>query len=207
MKKIIGVLLVAATLVSSTFALSLSLGGRGLAGGRLDTVQNIKTNKGEGLSFGGGAYVHAELFGGLGAQAEANFVVNKLPSGDKLTLIDMPIMAWYSLDLFDLFEIGLGVGPNFSNIFTDFTKLVNDIPDIKNANTWNTGIAVGANFKIFFNKHIGLVLGANGVFDFTKNQFFEALAATDKKEAFFGNSADGKRKEIYGTLGLEFKLF
>ena len=210
MKKLLGVLIVAATLVSSTFAVGLSLGGRGLMGGRLDTVQNLKTNKGEGLSYGGGAYVNLELFAGLGAQAEANFVANKLPSGNTITLIDLPIMGWYSLNLFDLFEIGLGVGPNFSNTFTDFSTLISDPPTKKNVegvSTWNTGIAVGANFKIHFGKHWGLVLGANAVFDLTTNEIFKALGSQDVKNQLFGNSQDGKRKEIYGTIGVDIRLF
>ena len=212
MKKLLGILIVATTLISSTFAFSLSVGGRGLVGGRLDTIKNAGQDNGAGLSLGGGVNAHLELFGGLGAQAEANFVVNKLPGGN-ITLVDLPVMGWYQLDLFkDTIAIGFGIGPNFSNIFTDLNTLVKDVPNIKDESKWNTGLAIGAAFKIFFGekKHVGLVLGANAVFDFTANEFFNALAqpgGENKKNALFGDSADGKRKEIYGTIGLEWRFF
>ena len=217
MKKLLGILIVATTLISSTFAFSLSVGGRGLVGGRLDTIKNAGQDNGAGLSLGGGVNAHLELFGGLGAQAEANFVVNKLPAGN-ITLIDLPVMGWYQLDLFkDTIAIGFGIGPNFSNIFTDFSSLVknmpgstpNDVAAVDGKQTWNTGLAIGANFKIFFGekRHFGVVLGANAVFDFTSNEFFNALAAENKTNAFFGDSEDGKRKEIYGTIGIEWRFF
>ena len=214
MKKLLGILIVATTLISSTFAFSLAVGGRGLVGGRLDTIQNAAQTKGAGLSLGGGVNVNLELFGGLGAQAEANFVNNTLADGNtKVTLVDLPIMAWYQLNLFkDTIGIGFGIGPNFSNIFTDFNTLVKDVPNLNDKNKWNTGLAIGAAFKIFFGekKHVGLVLGANAVFDFTANEFFNALSqpgGENKKNALFGNSEDGKRKEIYGTIGLEWRFF
>ena len=199
MKKILSVLIIAATMITSSFALGLSLGGRGLIGGNIDNVKTAVKSKGEGLVYGGGAFVNLEIFGGLGVQAEANFVSNQIGGEKNINMVDIPLMAWYNLNLFDIFSIGLGAGVNFSTITN------NVFHDIKNINTWNTGLAVGANIKFYFNKHFGIVLGANGVFDFTKRSNEEiATDVMNGQEAKFLNT---ERQSIYGTLGAEFKLF
>lgn len=199
MKKLLGVLIIAATMISSTFALGLSLGGRGLIGGNLDTVKNAVKAKGEGLVYGGGAFVNLELFGGLGVQAETNFVSSQVGGDKNINMVDIPVMAWYNLNLFDVVSIGLGAGVNFGTITNDFIK------DVQSINTWKTGLAIGANFKIYFNKHFGIVLGANGVFEFSKrsNEAIADNVVNGQQAKFF----DTERQSVYGTLGAEFKLF
>ena len=199
MKKILGILIIAATMISSSFALGLSIGGRGLIGGNIDKIQNATKTKGEGLVYGGGAYVNLEVLGGLGVQAEANFVSNQVGSSENINLVDIPLMLWYNFDVFDVVSFGLGAGVNFSTITN------NVFQDIKNFNTWNTGLAAGANFKVFFNKHFGLVLGVNGVFDFTKRSNEDIAAdVVNGQDAKFINT---ERQAVYGTLGAEFRLF
>ena len=206
MKKLLGVLLVATTLVASTFALDLSIGGRGLIGGNVGKVAEVGTNKGEGLVAGGGVYVNLGLFGGLGVQAEANFVSNKISTrknGDKTegytltpcNLVDVPVYLWYNFDIAKL-AIGGGLGVNFSAV----TQHVLEAAKMKDM--WKVGFAVGANVKFYFNNHFGLVLGANGVFDFLPT---EVILTNGTKEYLFAD--DGYRKSIYGTVGAEFKLF
>ena len=209
MKKLLGVLIIAATMISSTFALGLSIGGKGLMGGRLDTLTssaesvtkdfNSAMNK---LTYGGGAYVNAELFWGLGAQAEVNFVHNKLTG---INYLDIPLMGWWELNFFDRFKIGLGGGLNLSRIINKTDSFAGVTQDLKNMSKWNQGIAVGANLKFFFNKHFGLVLGANGVFEMKPNDFFNEAVKGNVNKIVAGD--DTKRKELYANLGLEFKLF
>lgn len=207
MKKIIGILAVAATLVASTFAfgIDLSIGGKGLIGGNIGTFDEAGKKDG-GLVAGGGLYVNLGLFHGFGVQAEANFVSSQISapaSGAKeavftvtpCNVVDIPLMAWYNFT-FTKIAIGGGVGVNFSTITN------NVFDSAKTKNQWNTGIAVGANFKYYFNKHFGLVLGANGVFDLLPT----SVQMEDGSKQYIFDS-DGKRKSVYGTLGLEFKLF
>ena len=211
MKKLLGVLLVATTLVASTFALDLSIGGRGLIGGNIGNVAEVAQNKGEGLVAGGGLYVNVGLFGGLGVQGEVNFLnsqiaVKKNGEGETVgytttscNIVDVPILAWYNFQL-SKFAIGAGIGVNFSALLPDNTNVFQAASD---KDKWNAGLAVGANVKFYFNDHFGLVIGANGVFDFIETSVVVNGGATD----YLFNKDDGKRKAIYGTIGAEFKLF
>lgn len=201
MKKLLGVLIVATTLISSTFALGLSIGGKGIMGGSLGEIQNSVTEKSVSkLAYGGGAFVNFELFGGLGAQAEANFVHSDITGGNYL---DIPVMGWWELNFFDVFKIGLGGGVNFSKIVGDVPSAIQSVPDLMN---FQKDIAVGANVKIFFNRHFGIVIGANGVFQMKPQEFFGSLFKGDIA-AITDTKGGTLRKEIYGSVGLEFKLF
>lgn len=201
MKKILGVLIIAATMISSTFALGLSIGGKGLLGGNLGEVTEAMSAKNAGkLAYGGGAYVNAELFGGLGAQAEANYVHSNTTG---LNYFDVPVMGWWELNFFDVFKIGLGGGVNFDKVVGNVNEAVSSVANIQ---SWNKDIAIGANVKIFFNKHFGLVIGANGVFQMAPKDFFGSLFQGNFAE-ITDNKGGSLRKDIYGNIGLEFKLF
>lgn len=211
MKKLLGVLLVAATMAASTFALDLSIGGRGLIGGNIGKVAEVAQNKGEGLVAGGGIYANFSLFGGFGIQGEVNFLnsqiaVKKGAEGETVgytttscNIVDVPILAWYNFQIAK-FAIGAGVGVNFSAMLPDNTNV---FQAASQKDMWNAGLAVGANVKFYFNDHFGLVIGANGVFDFIETS---VVVNGGTKEYLFDKD-DGKRKSVYGTIGVEFKLF
>lgn len=202
MKKLLGVLIITLTMISSTFALGLSFGGKGLVGGRMYDINNtVETKKFDRLSYGGGAYLNFELFGGLGVQAETNFVHNQLTG---INYIDIPIMGWWELSLFDLFKFGFGGGLNISRIVLSDQNF-GDVFSIGKGESWNQGIAVGANMKIFFNTKIGLVIGANGVFELKPNEIFNNALNGNIKGIILDD--DTKRREIYANIGLEYKLF
>ena len=221
MKKILGVLVVALTMISSTFAFGLSIGGRGLLGGKLDLIQdsvddvsggNVSLEAIDKLSYGGGAYVYADLFGGLGVQAEASYVTNKFG----INYLDIPLMGMLTLNFFDVLSVGVGGGVNFSRIMgSDFkNELQAAAKDLGNISSWTHGLALAADVKIFFTKHIGLVIGARGIIEGNPNKMLDKMIEGSIKGAITGEKFNklsvlqGKdRKEFYGTLGVEFRLF
>ena len=214
MKKIIAMAVAAVCLVSSVFALDLEFGARGILGRNLDTgtfKENVAQAKEDGtFDFGFGAYGNFALFGGLGIQAEANYIKSeknfkvKDENGKTVTkeyethTLDLSPMVWLNLDLWK-FTLGFGAGPNFSipvATIGDVTK--------SSKEDFTVGVIAGADFKFYFTKHLGLVLSGRYITDWTKkNVTIEA----------YGQSVDTglpeysfNRKTLYGGLGLEFKL-
>ena len=124
MKKIIAMAVTAVLLLSATFALDFEVGARGILGRNLDSgsfADNYKAAKEDKtFDFGFGAYANFALFGGLGIQAEANYVNSSMTfvkdGADtvkySMHLLDLSPMVWLNLDLWR-FTIGFGAGPNF----------------------------------------------------------------------------------------------
>ena len=195
MKKLIAMAAAAVCLISSTFALNISVGGRAMLGVNLGADYSGF----EGIVGGGGAFFNLELLGGFGFQGEANIVTNQIeisPQDRTLTttdysIVDLPFMFWYNLKLGNL-VVGGGAGLNFSSFSND---------DVNNQ--MNVGVAAGANLKYLFSDHFGLVFGAHSVFDFLPTV---TVTSSGKKTTYTANGPEYTRKSIYGTVGLEYRF-
>ena len=82
MKKIIAIAITAVLMLSAGFALDFEVGVHGILGRNLDSgsfEDNLNAAK-EDMTFdyGFGAYANFALFGGLGIQAEANYVTSSI---------------------------------------------------------------------------------------------------------------------------------
>ena len=207
MKKIIAMAVAAVCLVSATFALDLEFGGRAILGRNLDLSTTLKENyasakEDKTYDFGFGVYGNFALFGGLGIQAEANYVKssivfqsegrNEVPY--ELHVLDLAPMAWLNLDLWKL-TLGFGAGPNFS-------IQVNSVGNVKNAKKqdFDVGLIAGTDLKFYFNDHFGLVLSGRYIMDFDKKNI--DVYGVDTGIPVY----EMNRKTIYGGLGLEWKL-
>lgn len=198
MKKFFISIALFATFVFTAPALSLAMGARGLLGGNLQTDDSGL----DGFMCGGGAYLNLDLIGGFGLQGELNYIANKISTGTRevtfthYEILDIPFFIWYNLKL-DPIAVGGGVGINFSNYPGDAVETKGSLT--------NLGLAVGANLKLYFSDFIGLVLGANGVFDF----FPTVVKSEDTAEnstTYTFNDASYKRKSLYGSVGLELRF-
>lgn len=198
MKKLLGTLIVAVTLVSATFGLNLSIGGRGMIG---SNVGNRNPNL-DGIVSGGGGYVNLGLIGGFGLQGEMNFVSSTIAVGENSAtftpceVIDFPVLAWYNASLANNVVFGGGIGLNFSS-YSD-KSYVNQYDS-----RFNVGLALGLNLKYFFTDSFGIVLGGNAVFDFMKTQ---KTTSSGGATTIVWDTNDGSRKAIYGSIGLEFRV-
>lgn len=222
MKKIITSIIIAMTMVVSSFALDFSIGAKGLLSTNLDpeskfsakdTYTNLKTNP--VFDGGFGVFANFALLGGLGVQAEANFTTsnvnfaleeNKVVDYESL-IMDVPVMLWLNLPIWKL-SLGLGAGVNFS---TELNRVVEGengyVQQIKESQ-FKMGFVTGADFKIYFTKHLGLVMGGRYIIDFNKTTVplveETGIEAVDKLER---PSIEFTRKNLSGGVGLEFKFF
>ncbi len=215
MKKIIAMAVAAVLMVSAASALDLEFGARGILGRNLDngTFKENVTQAKEDKTFdaGFGIYGNFALFGGLGIQAEANYVKSSInfqakdPDTNKyksvpyeLHTLDLSPMVWLNLDLWK-FTLGFGAGPNFS-------IPVASLGEVKNAtkDQFTVGLIAGADFKFYFTDHFGIVLSGRYITDWTKKNIvlegYGQTVDTGIPEYSFN------RKTLYGGLGLEFKL-
>jgi hypothetical protein len=222
MKKIITSIIIAMTMVASSFALDFSIGAKGVLSTNLDpeskvsfkdTYTNLKTNP--VFDGGFGVFANFALLGGLGVQAEANFTTsnvnfaleeNKVVDYESLVM-DVPVMLWLNLPIWKL-SLGLGAGVNFS---TELNRSVEGtsgyVQQIKESQ-FKMGFVTGADFKIYFTKHLGLVMGGRYIIDFNKTTVplveETGIESVDKLER---PSIEFTRKNLSGGVGLEFKFF
>lgn len=226
MKKIITSIIIAMTMVVSSFALDFSIGAKGVLSTNLDPesklsdsvsnkFNNLKTNP--VFDGGFGVFANFALLGGLGVQAEANFITsnvnfaleeNKVVDYESLVM-DVPVMLWLNLPIWKL-SLGLGAGVNFS---TELNRSVEGsagyVQQIKE-NQFKMGFVAGADFKIYFTKHLGLVMGGRYIIDFNKTTVplvgdgDTGIGAVDELER---PSIEFTRKNLTGGVGLEFKFF
>ena len=215
MKKIIAMAVAAICLVSATFALDFEVGARGILGYNMALDSDFKTEymkakDSKVFDAGFGAYANFALFGGLGIQAEANYIKSSMDfnvqGGSKeseyaIRTLDLAPMVWLNLDLWKL-TIGFGAGPNFSIPIS--TTISSDLGQAKK-DDFQMGYIGGADFKFYFTKHLGLVLSGRFIGEFDQR--------TVKVEAY-GKTVDTeipevipKRKTVYGGLGVEWKFF
>ena len=206
MKKIIAMAVAAVLMVSAASALDLEFGGRAILGRNLDSgtfKENMaQAKQDKTYDFGFGLYGNFALFGGLGIQAEANYIKSSMTFEKEgstnvpyeMHLLDLAPMLWLNLDLWK-FTIGLGVGP-------DSAIQVNSAGDVKNAKKqdFKVGLITGADFKFYFTKHLGLVLSGRYIMDWDKHEVEVYGVKTGVPEYTFN------RKSLYGGLGLEFKI-
>lgn len=216
MKKIIALAIVAFSMVTSSFALNLSIGARGNAGLNLDVNQDAiqqvtdeakKITKDSAFDVGFGLYANAALLGGLGVQAEANFVTsntsfNGAVNGEKIDydtmLLDVPVMVWLNLDLAN-FVVGFGVGPNFSTRINEMSEIKGLSKDV-----FKMGAAAGVDAKIFLTGNLALVASVRYIMDFTKTEV--PIKIQDYEVGGTYPQLDFTRKSLYGGIGLEYKI-
>ncbi len=215
MKKIIAMALATICLVSASFALDFEVGARGILGYNMALDSDLKTETSKATAekvfdAGFGAYANFALFGGLGIQAEANYIQSSMNFNEKGTdreteyairTLDLAPMVWLNLDLWKL-TIGFGAGPNFSIPIS--TTLKSDLASAKKED-FQMGYIAGADFKFYFTKHLGLVLSGRFIGEFEKRNV--------QIEAYNQSVDTGipefipKRKTVYGGLGVEWKFF
>ena len=215
MKKIIAMALAAVCLVSASFALDFEIGGRGILGYNMALDSDFKTEymkakDSKVFDSGFGAYANFALFGGLGIQAEANYIKSSMDfnvqgsekeSEYAIRTLDLAPMVWLNLDLWKL-TIGFGAGPNFSIPIS--TTLKSDLASAKK-DDFQMGYIGGADVKFYFTKHLGLVLSGRFIGEFEKRNV--------QIEAYNQSVDTGipefipKRKTVYGGLGVEWKFF
>ena len=214
MKKIIAMAIAAVFMVSAVSALDLEFGARGILGRNLDgTVkEEFKQAKADGsYDYGFGVYGNFALFGGLGIQAEANYITShvdfkaKDENGDParvkydICTLDLAPMLWLNLDLWKL-TIGFGVGPNFS-------VQIPSLSDVKTTkkDQFKTGLIAGADFKFYFTDHLGVVLSGRYITEFEEKDVDVKVAGMNTGASY--TTIETGRKTLYGGLGLEFKVF
>lgn len=210
MKKIIAMALAAVLMVSAASALDLEFGGRAILGRNLDSgtfKENMAAAKQDKTyDFGFGIYGNFALFGGLGIQAEANYVKSSITFAKEgkeevqydMHTLDLSPMLWLNLDLWK-FTIGFGAGPNFEIPLAS-------LGDIKNAKKqdFTVGLIAGADFKFYFTEHLGLVLSGRFVTDWQKKDVPIEVNGYNTGSSY--PSYEFTRKSLYGGLGLEFKI-
>lgn len=211
MKKIIAMAVTAVLLVSATFALNFEVGAKGILGRNLDSGSFAeewnKAREDKTFDFGFGAYANLSILGGLGVQAEANYVKSSVTFANQgannveynMHILDLSPMLWLNLDLWK-FQIGFGAGPNF------------EIPLASLGDVWSAkkedftvGLIAGADVKFYFTKHLGVVLSGRFVCDFNKRDVPIEVAGYNSGVNY--PTFQFTRKSLYGGLGLEFKLF
>ncbi len=212
MKKIIAMAFTAVLMLSATFALDFEVGVRGILGRNLDggsfedNLNSAKQDK--TFDFGFGAYANFALFGGLGIQAEANYVNSSITfvnnNADEVKyamhIMDLSPMVWLNLDLWRL-TIGFGAGPNFEIPLAS----VSDIKDAKKQD-FTVGLITGADVKFYFTKHLGVVLSGRFICDFNQKEVpIEVNGYTVPGASY--PTYEFARRTLYGGLGMEFKLF
>ena len=213
MKKIIAMAVAAVCLVSATFALDLEFGGRAILGRNLDNgsfKENVAAAKQDKTyDFGGGIYANFALFGGLGIQAEANYIKSSIdftqPKGSEtkelnyeLHTLDLAPMVWLNLDLWKL-TIGFGAGPNFSIPVAS----IGEVTKAKKQD-FTVGLITGADVKFYFTKHLGVVLSGRYIMDFQERPI--TINVLDQDVDTGATTYGINRKTIYGGLGLEWKF-
>lgn len=213
MKKIIAIAVAAVVMASSTFALGLGVGGKAIIGRNVAEGETVGTalqnaSMENMFDFGGSAYVNLAILGGLGAQLEFNFINSTLnfkkengATAEKhnTMFFDIAPMVWWNIDLWKL-RLGLGAGPNFS-------ITVNQTGDLLAAkqNDFTTGLCAGADVKFYITDHLGIVVSARYVGEFTKktNEIMVGNIGTGQSYP----SYETQRQTLYGGIGAEFKLF
>lgn len=226
MKKIFVSIVIALTMVASSFALDFSIGAKGLLSTNLDpdseiSYSNVNASlKTDSIYDGGfGIFANFALFGLLGVQAEANFSkynVDFKPDIDYMDtsiieydsfIMDIPVMLWLNLKVWKI-AVGAGAGVNFSTELKSPTEDSGYIDQVKN-NKFNIGFVTGADLKIYFTKHLGLVMGGRYTVDLNKRMVeIDVTPGIDidvpgvKKPVI-----EFTRKNLCGNVGLEFKFF
>ena len=210
MKKIIAMAVAAVMMVSAASALDLEFGARAILGRNLDSgtfKENMAAAKQDKTyDFGFGVYGNFALFGGLGIQAEANYIKSSIKFAKEgreevqyeMHTLDLSPMLWLNLDLWK-FTLGFGVGPNFEIPLAS-------LGDIKNAKKqdFTVGLIAGADFKFYFTDHLGLVLSGRYVTDWQTKDVPIEVNGYNSGATY--PSYEFTRKSIYGGLGLEWKI-
>lgn len=193
MKKMIMTISLLFGMVVSSYALTISTGGYFNLGG--NDSSRIETN---GISYGVGAFFNIDLFLGLGFQSEINCTNSVINTGENQiiisdidTIVDIPFMLWWN-GKFGFLGVGAGAGINFSlnDCYSEFVKF---------------GISAGANVIFYFNDHIGLLVGATGVFDFPGQISWETDYSDNKTYVGFTDEL-WKRNNIYGKVGIVYRF-
>lgn len=220
MKKILVLVLTAMCFAASAFALDFEVGVKGNFGNNVgdgqtaqDVVKNLDTSS--DFQFGGSAYVHVSLLG-LGVQIEPSIVkstVNFSSSAFTETqtydamIFDLPVMLWGNINIWKL-SVGAGAGVNISaemkNNSSYFEQATTAIEDAI-ANPLCLGLVAGLDAKFYITDHIGIVTSARYIMDLTKRDVTVVVDGYDTGITY--PTLEYARRYLYGSVGVEFKLF
>lgn len=210
MKKIIAMAFIAVLMISATFAFNFEVGARGILGRNLDDgsfeANYNAAKEDKTFDFGFGAYANLALFGGLGIQAEANYVNSSITfvhAGVQdvqysMHILDLSPMVWLNLDCWK-FTFGFGAGPNFEIPLASLGDIVN-----AKQQDFTVGLIAGADLKFYFTDHLGIVLSGRFVCDWNQKNVPITVNGYQLGDASYPSYAF-TRKTLYGGLGLEFK--
>ncbi|MCR4790390.1 MAG: hypothetical protein K5839_04865 [Treponemataceae bacterium] len=213
MKKILATAIIAVTIVTSTFAFGLGVGAKGNLGMNFgvndsitESLQNI--NKDTAFDAGGGLYVYMSFLPFLGIQAEANLISStvsftsasnaELESTYEQLLLDLSPMLWSVYD-FWIFQLAFGAGPNFSIALKELGDLTS-----ASADNFTIGLNAGADFKIFFGKHVGLVIGGRFICEWDTTEVPVTVGEYDTGTTY--PEVSFPRRSLYGSVGVELKI-
>ncbi|MDD7416498.1 MAG: hypothetical protein SPI86_08030 [Treponemataceae bacterium] len=213
MKKIFAVVITSVLLISTTFAFGLGAGAKGTLGmnfGANDSIaesfQNI--TKDTAFDAGGGVYVYMSFLPFLGIQAEANLISSSVSFASasnadlvqtyEQLLLDLSPMFWNVYDLW-IFQLAFGVGPNFSIALKELADLQSATQD-----RFTLGLICGADLKIFFGDHLGLVIGGRFICEWDKTDVPVTVAGYDTGSSY--PTVEFPRRTLYGSVGLELKI-
>ena len=211
-KKVVAVLVVAVFSVASIFAFGLGAGVKGDLGlnfGAGDSIaeQFSTIDKNTAFDFGGGAYVYLSFLPFLGVQAEANLISSTVSfasaqNGEvqkyEQLLLDLTPLLWSVYD-FWIFQLAFGVGPNFSIGLAQLSDLQSATYD-----NFTLGLAAGADLKIFFGKHFGLVIGGRFICEWETTDVEVTVGGYETGTSY--PTVSFPRRSLYGSVGLELKI-
>lgn len=228
MKKILGLAAVAVMFASSMFAFSFKAAGARLGanfglGTTLegDLKKNINdskpSKKGGNIGFNIDLYGMFDIyqfdFGTIYLQPELDFNFNNgynYKIDDKKGTVythtlDLPVLVTLQAPLGDMFEIGGGIGPQFSiPLKTDgeYDGTKTSSKNDKVTSTMNFGMVIDVNGKAYFgaNKNIGAVVDMRYNLDFTKTKFRIKNGSKTEEEDYF------TRRFLSITAGAEYRF-
>lgn len=221
MKKFITLAVMMTSLLSSSFALGLSVGVTGFLGS--DIAENTATTEianevknvtlDTNLNYGFGLYGNLAILNGLGVQVEANLTkgstsINGLTEGTvsdyDTWILDVPVMLWDNFT-FGPIAVGLGAGVNFSFDLAsgDMSSLFSQAKASYSNDNYRTGFAGGANVKFYLGDNLGIVAKGLFIADFdpkTVELSVEDYASGETPSISY------TRRSLYGAVGLEYKF-
>jgi len=220
MKKILVLVLTALCFAGSAFALDFEVGVKGNFGNNVgagetaqDVVKGLDTTS--DFQFGGAAYVHASLLG-LGVQIEPSIVKSTVNFASKefketqvydAMIFDLPIMLWGNINLFKL-SVGAGAGVNVSAELSRDTSYIDQASSAVKAaidNPLCLGLVAGIDAKLYVTDNIGIVTSARYIMDLTKRDVPVVVEGFDTGVTY--PTLEYARRYLYGSVGVEFKLF
>ncbi|MCR5698899.1 MAG: hypothetical protein K6G52_04555, partial [Treponemataceae bacterium] len=113
-------------------------------------------------------------------------------------LLDLSPMLWSVYD-FWIMQLAFGAGPNFSIALAELSDLRSATQD-----SFTLGLIAGADFKIFFGDHLGLVIGGRFICEWDRTDVSVTVAGYETGTTY--PTVSFPRRTLYGSVGLELKI-